>query len=242
MSAPAVASPLAGRRHLSVVDTVRGAIAAVDRQPLPAWATPIAVASLAMYVVLSLDHGIYRSQPPLSLILSASLAILFISLYVALSRPAQRMVTVGQRRGTAILIGYLAINTLFQAATVGVPHLLKNQRYTNDAVAVTDCAAQMVLHGSNPYKNVHMLTCLQDRGLSYGSTTPITHGAFWKFRSYPSPGAKTFPYVQKLTFHNDLLKDAKARPISLRTSRVASTTPRRRFRSPCPRCYWAFEI
>ena len=213
---PIEAHPLAANAHQSegAARSARGqpafrrATRAVAAVPIPVWATPVALASLAMYVVQSLDHGVFRMQIPLSIVLTGSLVIMLAALYHALTRPPARLSTVGERPKTTLLILLLAGNTVVQTFML-VPHLMQVQRYTNDAVAVTDCAAQMVMHGANPYKNVHMLTCLQGHGLNSGSTTPKTVGAFKKFRSYPSPGAVTFKWVQFTTFNNDLKQERR---------------------------------
>src|ERR1035437_977451 len=194
-AAPAPGLPARLRR-------IRGRLA---RLPMPSGATPLAAASLAIYLVQCLDHGVYRMQPLLALVLTGSLVVLFVSLFLALTRPA-RPLTVGCRPGTALLIVLLAGNTIVQTV-VAIPHLTRGQRYTNDAVAVTDCAATMVIHGGNPYKNVHMMTCLYSHGLNSGSTTPKQAGAFRQFRSYPSPGAVTYKYMQYITFLNDLKQE-----------------------------------
>ncbi len=188
--------------------SMRRATRAVTRIPLPTWATPVSIASLGMYIVETLDHGVYRVQIPFAILLTGALVVMLAALYFALAQPPARLVTVGERPKTALLMTVLLGITIAQML-IAVPHLMQVQRYTNDAVAVTDCAAQMVMHGQNPYKNVHMLTCLQDHGLNSGSTTPKTVGAFKDFRSYPSPAAATFKWKQYITFINDLKQERR---------------------------------
>jgi uncharacterized membrane protein len=187
---------------------LRRAVHALIHVPLPTWATPVSIACLGMYVVETLDHGAYRMQIPFATVLTGSLIVMLVALHRALAQPPERLVTVGQRPKTTLLMLVLAGITIAQTF-IAIPHLMKDQRYTNDAVAVTDCAAQMVMHGANPYKNVHMLTCLSNHGLGAGSTTPKTVGAFKMFRSYPSPGAVTFNWKQFHTFNIDLAKERR---------------------------------
>ncbi len=192
-------------RPLSRFQRARSAVASV---PIPAWATPVAIASLAMYVAICLDHGVFRVQIPLALVLTGSIVVLLAALYCALARPPTRLLAVGERPKTTLLMLVLVGITVAQTF-IAIPHLMLVQRYTNDAVAVTDCAAQMVMHGANPYANIHMLTCLSDHGLGSGSTTPKTAGAFKQFRSYPSPASVTYKWIQYHTFVNDLLQERR---------------------------------
>ncbi|MDB5059021.1 MAG: hypothetical protein JWO59_2493, partial [Chloroflexi bacterium] len=175
----------------------------LERTSLPVWATPLAIASLAMIVIQSMDHGYIRTQQALAVVVAGFLVVLFVSLYMALTRPGRRLVTLRQRHATALLIVLLAGNTVVHAV-MALPLLAHNQRYTNDAVTVTDCAAQMVMHGGNPYKNVHMLTCLDSHGLGYASTTPKAAGAFWQLTSYPPPASAKWKWVLYHIYVRDL--------------------------------------
>ncbi len=175
---------------------------------MPVWATPVALATLACFELVALDHGVYRTQKLLALLLVGSLVVMLVCLFFALRRPASRIVAVRRRRATAILIVVLAISTLVHAV-MAVPELVQVQRYTNDAVTVTDCAARQVLQGGNPYKNAHTLQCLARPGLGFGATTPLQAGNFWQLHSYPSSSNGLFRWLQWKTFTNELQREVR---------------------------------
>ena len=155
---------------------------------LPAWATPVAIASLAMLVIQSLDHRFALGNGFWSLIIVGSLVLLFSSLYRALARPDRRLLPVRACQGTVLLLALLAGNTVLHAG-MAIPHLTQTNRYATDAAAATDCATQLWLHGKNPYHNVHMLTCMDSHGLGYYQTTPLRAGTFWNIYTYPGPNS-----------------------------------------------------
>ena len=58
--------------------------------------------------------------------------------------------------------------------------------YHNDAIAIDECAARLVLDGRDPYTSLDMFDCY--RGLAIGAdrTTPLRRGLFADVRVYPS--------------------------------------------------------
>lgn len=188
-----------------------GALAArlAGEVPLPGWATPLAIGSLGMLLVQSFDHQYVRGSLGWSLFLFVALLMLFAGLYWAIAHPNDAWVPARKRLGTAVLIAVLAGDTLIHGVVV-VPHLLQINRYSTDAAAATDCATQMVLHGENPYRNLHMLTCLDDHGLHFSQTTPKTAGAFFRpkrFVTFWAPDTATVNWVMYTVYRQDLEKE-----------------------------------
>ncbi len=182
---------------------------------LPMWATPMAIASLALLIIRNYDHRYMRGALGWTLLVTGSLVVLLVSLYVALSRGDRRLLPARRRRFTLGLLIFLAGNTIVQLIGI-MPHLADRNRYGVDAAAATDCATQQFLRGRNPYANVHMLTCLWDHGLQFNQTTPKRAGAFKPFSTFPTAhqtesgvGTAHFEYLLWNTYRVDLKKEQK---------------------------------
>lgn len=174
--------------------------------PLPGWATPLAVASLAMFVVESLDHRYVRGNLSWTAIVTGSLAVLFVTLYWALAHPDHRLLAARRRPLTLLLLVVLAGNTIIHGI-IEVPHLLQPNRYSTDAGAATDCATQMALHGRNPYVNLHMLVCINGHGLAFDQTTPKSEGTFKGIVTFATPVTATINYLMWKKYYEDLRKE-----------------------------------
>jgi hypothetical protein len=71
---------------------------------------------------------------------------------------------------------------------VGMPrqHSLDWTPYHNDAIALNECAARLVLQGRDPYTDLDVLACYQSLGIGPDRTTPLRRGAFAEVPIYPS--------------------------------------------------------
>ena len=71
---------------------------------------------------------------------------------------------------------------------VGMPrqHSLDWTPYHNDAIALNECAARLVLQGRDPYTDLDVLACYGGLGLGPDRTTPLRRGAFADVPIYPS--------------------------------------------------------
>jgi hypothetical protein len=71
---------------------------------------------------------------------------------------------------------------------VGMPrqHSLDWTPYHNDAIALNECAARLVIQGRDPYTDLDVLACYQSLGLGPDRTTPLQRGAFSDVTIYPS--------------------------------------------------------
>lgn len=174
----------------------------------------MAVASLALLAIQSLDHRYVRGSIPWTLAIVSCLAVLLGALYTAIAADDQRLAPARKRPFTAALLAVLAANTVLHVALL-MPHLAEQNRYTTDAAATTDCAMQRTLHGANPYAAGQMLTCIHDHGLQFWQTTPKRAGAFWPFATYPAPsqpqagvGSQAFEQLMWRIYNRDLGREA----------------------------------
>lgn len=174
----------------------------------PAWTAPIALALLAMLVLQTVDHPYIRGSLGWALVVTGTLAAMFLALYWALTRRSAVLVPARSRPILALLVVFLAGNTVVHAFLL-VPHLLDTNRYSTDAGAATDCATQMVLQGRNPYTNLHMLTCLDAHHLAFNQTTPLSRGAFKNYVTFASPVTATISYWMWRMYDVDLAKEKK---------------------------------
>ena len=71
---------------------------------------------------------------------------------------------------------------------VGMPrqHSLDWTPYHNDAIALNECAARLVLQGRDPYTDLDVIACYQGLGIGPDRTTPLRRGAFSEVAIYPS--------------------------------------------------------
>ena len=58
--------------------------------------------------------------------------------------------------------------------------------YHNDAIALSDCAARVVLDGHDPYTDLDVYTCYARLGIGADRTTPLRRGLFAADGNYPS--------------------------------------------------------
>ena len=71
---------------------------------------------------------------------------------------------------------------------IGMPrqHSLDWTPYHNDAIALNECAARLVLEGRDPYTDLDVFACYQSLGIGPDRTTPLRRGAFSDVAIYPS--------------------------------------------------------
>ncbi len=65
-------------------------------------------------------------------------------------------------------------------------HSLDWTPYHNDAIALNECAARLVLEGRDPYTDLDVIACYQGLGIGPDRTTPLRRGAFASVAIYPS--------------------------------------------------------
>jgi hypothetical protein len=85
--------------------------------------------------------------------------------------------------------GFVCIMALVGFASfVAMPrkHSLDWTPYHNDAIALNECAARLVLQRRDPYTDLDVLACYQGLGIGPDRTTPLRRGAFADVAIYPS--------------------------------------------------------
>jgi len=60
--------------------------------------------------------------------------------------------------------------------------------YHNDAIALNDCAARLVLEGRDPYASLDIFDCYARLGIGADRTTPLRRGEFADLVVYPTDG------------------------------------------------------
>jgi hypothetical protein len=58
--------------------------------------------------------------------------------------------------------------------------------YHNDAIALNDCAARLLLEGHDPYASLNIFDCYRELGIGADRTTPLQRGAFSEITVYPT--------------------------------------------------------
>ncbi|MEK6226797.1 MAG: hypothetical protein AABM40_10980 [Chloroflexota bacterium] len=65
-------------------------------------------------------------------------------------------------------------------------HALDWTPYHNDAIALNECAARLVLQGRDPYTDLDLFKCYQGLDIGPDRTTPLQRGAFSDVAIYPN--------------------------------------------------------
>ena len=70
----------------------------------------------------------------------------------------------------------------------GMPrkHSLDWTPHHNDAIALNECAARLVLEGRDPYTDLDVFACYEQLGIGPDRTTPLRRGAFTDVAIYPN--------------------------------------------------------
>jgi len=58
--------------------------------------------------------------------------------------------------------------------------------YHNDAIALNECAAELVIAGRQPYRDLDLFACYRERGIGPDRTTPLRRGLFSEVPIYPN--------------------------------------------------------
>src|SRR3972149_1268545 len=78
------------------------------------------------------------------------------------------------------------VGWLFRDTGPRPPPLHDQPPYHNDAIALNECAALLVLRGEDPYRRLDLFECYGERGIGADRTTPLRRGAFSEVRVYPT--------------------------------------------------------
>ncbi len=89
-------------------------------------------------------------------------------------------------RGTWGFVCVMALVGFAWLAGMPRQHSLDWTPYHNDAIALNECAARLVLQGRDPYTDLDVFACYGKLGIGPDRTTPLRRGAFADFAIYPS--------------------------------------------------------
>jgi hypothetical protein len=164
----------------------------------------VAVAGAALYFAgtvnsIILQHPGRGGVGAVVLAIAVALAILLLALVGTGRGDAASPIGGGSwfLRGTWAFICVMALVGF--AWLVGVPRQrsLDWTPYHNDAIALNECAARLVLQGRDPYTDLDMFACYGSLGIGPDRTTPLRRGAFADVAIYPSDDQMDHVWTQR---------------------------------------------
>ena len=93
---------------------------------------------------------------------------------------------VGLHRGVWLFASVMALVSLAWISEVPRQKAWDWTPYHNDAIALNECAAQLVLEGRNPYASLDIFDCYARLGIGADRTTPLKRGDFAEVTVYPT--------------------------------------------------------
>jgi hypothetical protein len=89
-------------------------------------------------------------------------------------------------RGTWAFVCAMALVGIGWLVSMPRQHSLDWTPYHNDAIALNECAARLLLAGRDPYQELDVIACYERLGIGPDRTTPLRRGAFADVVIYPS--------------------------------------------------------
>ncbi|HEX9435732.1 MAG TPA: glycosyltransferase 87 family protein [Candidatus Limnocylindria bacterium] len=89
-------------------------------------------------------------------------------------------------RATFLFVSVTALVGLAWLRGIPYPPIHDPTPFHNDAIALNECAAQMLLGRADPYEEFGLLNCYGARGLGPDRTTPLRVGPFADIEIYPT--------------------------------------------------------
>ncbi|TMG61196.1 MAG: DUF2029 domain-containing protein [Chloroflexi bacterium] len=89
-------------------------------------------------------------------------------------------------RGVWVFVSVMALVGFGWLVDMPRQHSLDWTPYHNDAIALNECAARLVLQGRDPYTDLDVFACYGSLGIGPDRTTPLRRGAFADVAIYPS--------------------------------------------------------
>lgn len=152
----------------------------------------IAVAGAALYYAGLLNSiVIQRPERPgaaaVVLAIGAALAVMTAALWGtgqgdALTPPAHTRL----HRLTWLFVCVMAVISVAWIFAMPRQHSEDWTPYHNDAIALNDCAAQLLLEGKDPYATLDIFSCYGALGIGADRTTPLRRGEFADVAVYPT--------------------------------------------------------
>ena len=100
-------------------------------------------------------------------------------------------------RGTWGFVCVMALVSFGWLASVPRQHSADWTPYHNDAIALSECAARLVLQGRDPYTDLDVFACYQSLDIGADRTTPLRQGAFADVPIYPSDDQMDAVWAQR---------------------------------------------
>jgi hypothetical protein len=94
------------------------------------------------------------------------------------ARPLVRAMWVG-----VTAYAFVGVVTFFTMLSTSEPD---GTPYHNDAIALNQCAVELLLEGKNPYSQLDIFACYDELGIGPDRTTPLQRGLFSGIESYPT--------------------------------------------------------
>jgi hypothetical protein len=154
----------------------------------------VAVAGATLYVAGEVNGAAQLRPTPLAGLftagaVAAALALLCVALLGtgegdAQARPDPSLVV--PLRVTFLFVSAMSLVGLAWLRGIPYPPLHDPTTYHNDAIAINECAAQSLMRGEDPYRDLGIFRCYSERGIGADRTTPLRRGAFADVEIYPT--------------------------------------------------------
>ncbi len=153
----------------------------------------IAVAGTTLYYAGLLNGiAIQRPERPgaalVVLAIGAALAVIVVSLRGTGRGDAESPPASHVRLHRALWIFVCLMATVSLAWIFTIPHKRSEDwtPYHNDAIALNECAASLLIAGKDPYASLDIFTCYGDLAIGADRTTPLQRGEFASVPVYPT--------------------------------------------------------
>ena len=102
------------------------------------------------------------------------------------TRASARLRDVRLHRAAWLVVSVMSLVGLAWLAVAPRQHSADWTPYHNDAIALNDCAARLLLAGRDPYTDLSLFACFARLGIGADRTTPLRRGRFADVALYPS--------------------------------------------------------
>ncbi len=157
----------------------------------------VALAGVVLYYV-GQAHGIVQDDPrpgaPFFIVALVAMSLVLL-VWLVSGTGRHDAETIGSRRETCVMRGLSLAATasaflgVAMLASIVDPQPPDATPYHNDAIALNECSARLLLDGQNPYTSLDIFACYEGLGIGPDRTTPLRRGLFRDIVLYPSDDA-----------------------------------------------------